>query len=109
MKKTILAALFALGFFGFSAQAQVIHKYERYTKEYKWRVGASYNMMDLNFNHSDIPGGASMISGGMPGKVMIGYEFVPNVTLEADFSMNEMESGNSMNGQLVENKDITVT
>ncbi len=109
MKKTILAAFFALGLFGFSAQAQVIHKYERYTKEYKWRVGASYNMMDFNFNHSDVPEGASMISGGIPGKVMIGYEFLPNLTVEADFSMNEMEIGNSMNGQLVENKNITVT
>src|SRR5690606_19286990 len=109
MKKTILAAFFALGLFGFSAQAQVIHKYERYTKEYKWRVSASYNMTDFNFNHSDVPEGASMISGGIPGKVMICYEFLPNLTVEADFSMNEMEIGNSMNGQLVENKNITVT
>src|SRR5690606_13174224 len=58
---------------------------------------------------SDVPEGASMISGGIPGKVMIGYEFLPNLTVEVDFSMNEMEIGNSINGQLVENKNITVT
>src|SRR5690554_7596604 len=32
---------------------------------------------------------------------MIGYEFARNLSVEADFSMNEMEEGNSMNGELV--------
>src|SRR5690554_6375062 len=32
---------------------------------------------------------------------MIGYEFARNLSVEADFSMNEMEEGNSMHGELV--------
>lgn len=108
MKKTILTAIFGLSLIGFSAQAQVIHKYERFIQEYKWKVGASYNMMDFNFNYSPVPEGASMISGGIPAKVMIGYEFAPNLSVEADFSMNEMEVGNSMNGNLVTDKKISV-
>lgn len=101
MKKTILTAFFGLSLIGFSAQAQVIHKYERFIQDYKWKVGASYNMMDFNFNHSELPEGASMISGGIPAKVMIGYEFLPNLSVEADFSMNEMEKDNVMNGSIV--------
>ncbi len=109
MKKTIIKAFFGLSLLlGMSAQAQVIHKYERYVKEYKWKVGASYNMMDFNFNHKDLPDGASMISGGIPGKVMIGYEFAKHLSVEADFSMNEMEKGNVMNGKVIGDK-ITVT
>lgn len=108
MRKNIIAAFFGLSLIGFSAQAQVIHKYERFIQEYKWKVGASYNMMDFNFNHSEVPEGASMIAGGIPAKVMLGYEFLPNLSFEADFSMNEMEVGNSMNGQVVVGKNITV-
>ncbi|UUV21123.1 porin family protein [Flavobacterium sp. CBA20B-1] len=107
MKKTILKAFFALSCIGFSAQAQVIHKNERYVKSYNWKVGASYNMMDFNFNHTDLPEGASMISGGIPAKVMIGYEFAPNFSVEADFSMNEMEKDNVMNGMVV-NENISI-
>ena len=109
MKKTILSALLALGLFGFTAQAQVIHKYERFVQDYKWKLTASYNMMDFNFNHTDLPEGAEMIAGGIPVKVGIGYEFLPNLSIEADFSMNEMEVGNVMNGQLIEDKNITIT
>lgn len=109
MKKTILKAFFGFSLLlGVSAQAQVIHKYERYVQEYKWRVGASYNMMDFNFNHKELPEGASMISGGIPAKAMIGYEFAKNLSIEADFSMNEMEKDNVMNGKIVNDK-ITVT
>lgn len=109
MKKTILKAFFALSLIGFSAQAQVIHKYERFVKDYNWRIGASYNMMDFNFNHSDLPEGtsASMISGGIPVKVMIGYEFLPNLSVEADFSMNEMMKDDVMNGKIV-SEDISI-
>lgn len=109
MKKTILSALFALGLFGFTAQAQVIHKYERFIKEYKWKIGGSYNMMDFNFNHTELPEDATMIAGGIPAKVMIGYEFLPNLSVEADFSMNEMEVGNSMNGIVLKDENITIT
>lgn len=102
MKKSIFKAFLGLGLlFGFSSQAQIIHKYERYVQDYRWKVGAGYNMMDFNFNHTDTPDGASMISGGIPAKVMLGYEFLPNLTFEGDFSMNEMEKGNAMNGNLV--------
>lgn len=104
MKKNILTALFALGLFGYSAQSQVIYKHERYVKDYNWKLTASYNMMDFNFDHSDVPEGASMISGGVPAKVMIGYEFLPNLSIEADFSMNEMEPGNAMNAEVVNEK-----
>jgi len=108
MKKTIITAIFGLSLISFSAHSQVIHKYERFIQEYKWKVGASYNMMDFNFNHSELPEGASMISGGIPAKVMIGYEFLPNLSFEADFSMNEMEPGNVMNGSVVTGKKIQV-
>lgn len=102
MRKNILKVFCGLGLLlGFSAQAQIIHKNERFIKDYNWRVNASYNMMDFNFNHDEIPEGASMISGGIPVKVMIGYEFVRNLSVEADFSMNEMAEGNSMNGEVV--------
>ncbi len=102
MRKNILKVFFGLSLaFGITAQAQVIHKNERFTQDYNWRVSASYNMMDFNFNHTEIPEGSSMISGGIPVKVMIGYEFARNLSVEADFSMNEMEEGNSMNGELV--------
>lgn len=110
MKKTILKAFLGLALLvGVQAQSQVIHKYERYVKDYKWKVGASYNMMDFNFNHSDLPEGtsASMISGGIPAKVMLGYEFAKNLSVEADFSMNEMMKDDVMNGNIV-SEDITI-
>lgn len=109
MKKTIFKAFLGLGLLiGFGSQAQVIHKDERFIKDYKWKVGANYNMMDFNFNHSELPEGAAMISGGIPVRVNLGYEFVKNLSFEADFSMNEMEEGNVMNGNVVTEK-ISVT
>lgn len=108
MKKNILKAFLGLSLmFGFSAQAQIIHKYDRYVKDYKWKVGASYNMMDFNFNHKDLPEGASMISGGIPAKVSIGYEFAKHLSVEADFSMNEMEKDNVMNGKKI-TEDVSI-
>jgi len=109
MKKNIFKAFFGLALLiGSTVQAQVIHKNERFIRDYNWKIGASYNMMDFNFSKSDVPEGASMISGGIPVKVMIGYEFLPNLSFEADFSMNEMEKGNSMSAEMV-TEDITVT
>ena len=108
MKKNILKAFLGLSLmFGFSAQAQIIHKYDRYVKDYKWKVGASYNMMDFNFNHKDLPEGTSMISGGIPAKVSIGYEFAKHLSVEADFSMNEMEKDNVMNGKKI-TEDVSI-
>src|SRR5690606_5437059 len=109
MKKTILSALFALGLFGFTAQAQVIHKHERFVQDYKWKLTASYNMMDFNFNHTDLPEGAEMIAGGIPVKVGIGYEFLPHLSIVADFAMNEVEVGHVLHGELIADHDITIT
>jgi len=103
MRKNILKVFCGLGllFSATTAQAQIIHKNERFIKDYNWRISANYNMMDFNFNYSLIPEGSSMISGGIPVKVILGYEFARNLSFEVDFSMNEMEEGNSMNGTLV--------
>jgi len=90
-----------------TSEAQIIHKEDRFIGDYKWKLGLSMNMMDMNFNHDDLPAGAKMITMATPSKVTLGYEFVPNLSIEAGFSMNKIEAGNYANNELMlENKDI---
>jgi len=81
--------------------AQIIHKEERFLNDYKWKLGLSMNIMDMNFNHKEVPEGAKMLTMAVPSKVTLGYEFVPNLSIEAGFSMNKIEEGNYANDVLM--------
>jgi len=99
-KQNLIKLSLATFFIGttFSANAQIIHKEERFTNTYKWKIGLSMNMVDMNFNHKDLPDGAKMATMAIPSKITLGYEFVDNLTIELGASMNKLESGNYANG-----------
>ena len=83
------------------SNAQVIHKEERFLGDYKWKLGLSMNMMDMNFNHDEVPEGAKTLMMAVPSKLTLGYEFFPNLSVEAGFSMNKIEAGNYANDELI--------
>lgn len=91
-----------------NTNAQIIHKEERFLGDYRWKFGLSMNMMDMNFSEKDLPQGAKTLMNAIPSKFTLGYEFVPNLSIEAGLSFNKIEAGNYSNGELVlDDKAIT--
>lgn len=89
------------------ANAQIIHKEERFMNDYKWKFGLGVNMMDMNFNESVTPEGAETLMMTIPSKITLGYEVAKNFSIEAGFSMNKIEAGNVANGEVIlVDKDI---
>lgn len=91
-----------------NTNAQVIHKEERFLGDYRWKLGLSMNMMDMNFNSDKTPDGAKTLMNAVPSKLTLGYEFFPNLSIEAGLSLNKIQAGNYANDQLVlDDKNIT--
>lgn len=102
----IALATFILGS-SVGANAQIIHKEERFMNDHKWKLGLGVNMMDMNFNETEAPEGAETLMMAIPSKITLGYEVAKNLTIEAGFSMNKIEAGNFSNGELIlADKDI---
>lgn len=85
----------------FSSEAQILTKKQRYLGDYKWRVGIGVNMMDFNFNKSDLPEGAETVLMAIPSRFYIGTEVAKNLSIEASFAMNEVKKDNYTSGVLV--------
>ena len=94
---------------GLPTQAQVIAPKERFIGDYKWKLGVGVNMIDMNFNQTEKPEGAKMLSMTTPSKFSLAREIAPNVSVELGVSINKIEKDNYANSELMlDTKDIVL-
>ncbi len=103
MKKSILTlgllSLFQLT--SLTSNAQIIKHKERFLNDKAWKIGISYNMMDLNITSSNKNADAKIIHAGAPIKGYIAKGLGKGFWVEASVSGNRIEEGNYIDDYLL--------